>query len=55
VDRVLDALMSDKKNTSSALGLILPVGENAAIQRLLIERDETLIGQVRAAVTALFR
>ncbi len=55
IDRVLDALMSDKKNTSSALGLILPVGGDAAIQRLLIERDDTLIDQVRTVVAALFQ
>ena len=55
VSDVLAALMSDKKNTSSALGLILPIGPDAEIQRLLIERDGTLMAQLGTVVGALFR
>ena len=55
VERMLNALASDKKNTSAALGLILPIGEDAAIQRVLIERDDALLDQIRTAVGAVFR
>jgi 3-dehydroquinate synthase len=50
LDAVLAAMMSDKKNTSSALGVILPIGPFAAIERRLIERDDTLVNQVKTAV-----
>lgn len=36
---LLSALMKDKKNTSTRLGLILPVGESAAIQRVEVPPD----------------
>lgn len=54
LDDVLAAMMSDKKNTSSALGLILPIGPTAAIERRLIERDDTLITQIKTAVSGVF-
>lgn len=54
LDAVLAAMMSDKKNTSSALGLILPIGPAAAIERRLIERDDTLVAQVKTAVAGVF-
>lgn len=54
VDEVVAALMADKKNTTSALGLILPVGPEARIERLLIERDDRLMSQVRAAISGVF-
>lgn len=53
LDDVLAAMMSDKKNTSSALGLILPIGPSAAIERRLIERDDTLVSQVKTAVAGV--
>lgn len=54
LDAVFAAMMSDKKNTSSALGLILPVGPAATIERCLIERDDTLVAQVKSAVAGVF-
>lgn len=54
LDAVLAAMMSDKKNTSSALGLILPIGPAAAIERRLIERDDVLVAQVKTAVAGVF-
>lgn len=38
---MLSALMKDKKNTTTALGLILPVGENALVERVHVAPDET--------------
>lgn len=55
VEAVLDAMARDKKNTSSALGLILPSGPHARIQRILIDRDDTLLAQLRAVVSGLAR
>ncbi len=40
LDVMLSALMKDKKNTSSNLVLIFPVGENATIQRVDVAPDE---------------
>ena len=39
VDALLDALMKDKKNTTTMLGLIFPVGDKAVIQRVDIPPD----------------
>lgn len=39
VEGMLTALMKDKKNTSTLLGLILPVGEDASIQRVQVPLD----------------
>lgn len=55
LDEVVQALMADKKNTTSALGLILPIGPDARIERQLIERDETLLAQVRTALAGVFQ
>ena len=55
VDEVLAALMADKKNTTSALGLILASGSDARIERFLIERDDTLMRQLREAIGGVFR
>lgn len=38
-DRLLDALLKDKKNTSTMLGLILPIGDEARIERAQIPLD----------------
>jgi 3-dehydroquinate synthase len=38
-DKMLSALMKDKKNTSTKLGLIFPVGEHAEIQKRLVPPD----------------
>lgn len=45
LDELLAALMKDKKNTSTALGLIFPVGEKAAIQRLQVPPDDAFHAQ----------
>ena len=39
-DKMFSALMKDKKNTSTKLGLIFPVGEHAEIQKSLVSPDE---------------
>jgi 3-dehydroquinate synthase len=45
VDDMLAALMKDKKNTSTMLGLIFPVGEAAAIQRVQVPPDDIFRSQ----------
>lgn len=45
VDAMLSALMKDKKNTSTMLGLIFPVGEHAGIQRVQVPPDELFRSQ----------
>ena len=41
LDLMLAALMKDKKNTSTMLGLIVPVGNQAEIQRVQVSPDES--------------
>ncbi len=45
IDVMLSALMKDKKNTSTMLGLIFPVGADAAIQRVQVPPDEIFRSQ----------
>lgn len=45
---LLSALMKDKKNTSTKLGLILPVGECAAIQRVEVPPDDAFHDQCKS-------
>lgn len=45
VEAILSALMKDKKNTSTMLGLIFPVGDRAAIQRVHVPPDELFRSQ----------
>lgn len=45
LDPMLAALMKDKKNTSTMLGLIFPVGAEAAIQRVQVAPDDTFRAQ----------
>jgi 3-dehydroquinate synthetase len=40
IDTMLAALMKDKKNTSTRLVLIFPVGEQAAIERVQVPPDD---------------
>lgn len=40
LDAMLSALMKDKKNTSTMLGLIFPVGEDAEVQRVFVPADD---------------
>lgn len=52
---VVAALMTDKKNTTSALGLILPIGPDARIERMLLERDQPLLTEIRNVIGAVFQ
>jgi len=45
VDAMFAALMKDKKNTSTMLGLILPVGDRASIRRIQLPPDDGLRSQ----------
>lgn len=45
LDALLSALMKDKKNTSTMLGLILPVGDQAEIERVEVPLDESFRSQ----------
>lgn len=45
VDGMLSALMKDKKNTSTMLRLIFPVGADAEIRRVQVAPDETFRSQ----------
>lgn len=49
-DALLSALMKDKKNTSSKLVLIMPVGEQADIKRVEAAPDETFAAQCAQAL-----
>jgi 3-dehydroquinate synthase len=55
IDEMFAALMKDKKNTSTELGLILPVGDDAAIQRVQVPPDEQFRRQCVAFVQQLAR
>ncbi len=50
LDKLLSALGKDKKNTSDQLGLILPVGEDARVERVFLTPDATF----RADLSAYF-
>lgn len=52
-DATLSALTKDKKNTSSQLVVILPVGDQAAIQKVAVDNDATFQRQLRYALTGL--
>ena len=53
LDAMLDALMKDKKNTSTMLGLILPVGADAAIQRVQVPLDADFRAECEAFLGGL--
>jgi len=46
-------LMKDKKNTSSRLVLILPVGDNAAIQREEVAPDDIFHSQCHQFISEM--
>jgi 3-dehydroquinate synthase len=48
LDALLAALMKDKKNTSTMLGLIFPLGAEAAIQRVQLAPDDCFSADCRA-------
>ena len=50
LDDFMSALLKDKKNTTSKIVLILPVGEIAAIQRVEVVPDETFRSQCQYAI-----
>lgn len=53
VSDMLDALQKDKKNTTTMLGLILPIGEHATIERVEVSPDENFRKQLVSAVLSL--
>ncbi len=52
-DALLSALMKDKKNTSTALRLIFPVGADAAVQAVAVPPDETFRSQCERFLAGL--
>jgi 3-dehydroquinate synthase len=55
LDVMIDALMKDKKNTSTRLGLILPIGPNAEIKRVDVIPDSEFYGQCMRFLSGLKR
>lgn len=53
LDDMLSALMKDKKNTSSKLILIFPVGDNSAIQRVEVTPDEIFRSQCQQFISEM--
>lgn len=53
LDDMLSALLKDKKNSSSKLVLIFPVGESAAIQRVEVTSDETFRKQCQQFISEM--
>lgn len=53
VEDMFNALLKDKKNTTTMLGLILPIGDRSLIERVDISPDETFKKQLFAAVLSL--
>lgn len=52
-DALLQSLMKDKKNTSTRLVLIFPVGERAEIERIEVAPDDEFRAQCRVALSEL--
>ena len=50
IDKMLEALMKDKKNTTSSLNLILPSGESAKVKRIAIPPNDLFRKQCKQAV-----
>lgn len=48
LDELLAALQKDKKNTSTELGLVFPLGEAAQVQRINLVADAEFTGDCRA-------
>jgi len=53
LDASMNALLKDKKNSSTELGLILPVGEQAKIEKVMIPPNEEFVDQFRHALGAI--
>jgi 3-dehydroquinate synthase len=52
-DEALSALTKDKKNTASQLVVILPVGDDAVIQKVGVDNDAAFQAQFRTALAEL--
>lgn len=52
-EALMAALMKDKKNTTTMLGLILPVGERAEIERVSVPLDDAFQAQCRTFLRRL--
>ncbi len=48
LDKLLVALAKDKKNTSDQLGLILPVGKSATVERVFVTPDQAFRADLEA-------
>jgi len=55
LDASMGALLKDKKNSSTELGLILPVGQQANIEKVMVPPNEEFVDQFRHALDAIAR
>lgn len=55
VDALLSALMKDKKNIGAKLVLIFPVGDEARIERVQVDADDTFRAQCAQALAEIAR
>jgi 3-dehydroquinate synthase len=53
LDASMNALLKDKKNSSTELGLILPVGQQANIEKVMVPPNEEFVDQFRHALGAI--
>ena len=54
LDSLIGALKKDKKNTSKSLTLILPIGDQASIQRVAVEANEVFISHCKRYLDEIF-
>jgi len=52
-DASMNALLKDKKNSTTELGLILPVGQEANIEKVMVPPNDEFVEQFRIALGAL--
>ena len=53
LDASMIALLKDKKNSTTELGLILPVGQDANIEKVMVPPNDEFVEQFRIALGAL--
>lgn len=53
LDASMKALLKDKKNSTSELGLILPIGQHAKIEKVMVPPNDVFVEQFRSALGAL--
>ena len=53
LDASMNALLKDKKNSTTELGLILPVGKEANIEKIMVPPNDEFVEQFRIALGAL--